>query len=167
MEILLYSLIVRRLRYAAQNWEEVEQTISTAAMLAASDKFAADAEAEMNLCLEEVEDKKLQNLLQNAMNSSGSKMLKDAIAVSRSTILIHSEQTEEMLSKATFLAGIRQAYEVGDMVRVQAMSSSVPMASLKDSEREEVTDNASDTSHEAWDAIQSPGQALVVNGDWI
>ena len=132
-------------------------------MLAASEKFSADAEAEMNLCLEEVEDKKLQNLLQNAMNSSGSKMLKDAIAVSRSTILIHSEQTEEMLNKATFLADIRQAYEVGDMVRVQAMSSSVPIASLKDSEREEVTmllNNASDTlvMKSLWDAIQSPGQ---------
>merc|ERR1712224_566242 len=84
-------------------------------------------------------------------------------------MLIHSEQTEEMLSKATFLAGIRQAYEVGDMVRVQAMSSSVPVASLKDSEREEVTmllNNASDTlvMKSLWDAIQSPGQALVVDG---
>ena len=75
VEILLSTAqIVRRLRYAVleNDWEEVEQTISTAAMLAASEKFSADAEAEMNLCLEEVEDKKLQNLLQNAMNSSGS-----------------------------------------------------------------------------------------------
>ena len=172
VEILLSTAqIVRRLRYAVleNDWEEVEQTISTAAMLAASGKFAAEAEAEMNLCLEEVEDRKLQNLLQNAMGSSGSKMLKDAIAVSRSTILIHSERTEEMLNKATFLADIRQAYEVGDMVRVQAMSSSVPIASLKDSEREEVTmllNNASDTlvMKSLWDAIQSPGQALVVDG---
>ena len=106
VEILLSTAqIVRRLRYAVleNDWEEVEQTISTAAMLAASEKFSAEAEAEMNLCLEEVEDRKLQSLLQNAMGSSGSKMLKDAIAVSRSTILIHSEQTEEMLNKATFL----------------------------------------------------------------
>ena len=57
------------------------------------------------------------------------------------------------------------------MVRVQAMSSSVPVviASLKDSEREEVTmllNNASDTlvMKSLWDAIQSPGQALVVDG---
>ena len=112
VEILLNTAqIVRRLRYAVMenDWEEVEQTISTAALLAATGKFAADAEAEMNLCLEEVEDKRLQTMLNKAMTSSGSRMLKDAIAVSRSTILIHSETTQELLNKAIFLADISEA----------------------------------------------------------
>jgi hypothetical protein len=172
VEILLNTAqIVRRLRYAVMenDWEEVEQTISTAALLAATGKFAADAEAEMNLCLEEVEDKRLQTMLNKAMTSSGSRMLKDAIAVSRSTILIHSETTQELLNKAIFLADIREAHELGDMVRVQGLSSSVPIASLNDDERKEVTlllNIANDTllMDSLWEAIQSPGQALYING---
>ena len=49
------------------DWDEAENVISNAALLAATSAFAKEAEGEMNLCLEEVEDRKLQKLLVNSM----------------------------------------------------------------------------------------------------
>ena len=67
--------VVRRLRHAIleDDWDEIQTIIGNAAMLAATSAFASEAEAEINLCLEELEDRKLQKLLIGAMSRQGTK----------------------------------------------------------------------------------------------
>ena len=138
-------------------------------MLAATSAFASEAEAEINLCLEELEDRKLQKLLIGAMSRQGTKYLKDAIALSQTTVLIHSEQTQNFISTATFLAEIRGAFEAGEMDRIQAIALMAEDLTLTKAQSEEVKGiivEAKDVLaiRNLKSAINSSGRAIMVNG---
>ena len=173
VEILVNTAhVVRRLRHAvsADDWEETETVISDAAMLAATNSFAKEAEAEMNLCLEEVEDRKLQKLLFNSIASKNRQLLQQAIELAHTTMLVHSEATRTLLTTAMFLNDLREAYENGEMNVVETIfASRVQNVNLTDSERmeaEEFVAKARDATLimnlEA--AIKSAGRAVRVNG---
>eukprot|EP00945_MAST-04E_sp_MAST-4E-sp1_P007366 g7366.t1 len=163
--------VVRRLRHAIleDDWDEIQTIIGNAAMLAATSAFASEAEAEINLCLEELEDRKLQKLLVGAMSRQGTKYLKDAIALSQTTVLIHSEQTQNFISTATFLAEIRGAFEAGEMDRIQAIALMAEDLTLTKAQSEEVKGiivEAKDVLaiRNLESAINSSGRAIMVNG---